>query len=255
MGFSITFNPSGRYAAGFADRNMMNAYRSLQRLSSGLRINSAADAPAELVISERLRSQIAGLSQKIENTSANISKYQTASSELSEMRSQLTDIRTLAVGAANEAGNSEAAQAAYAATAGHIVDRYNETIKTATYNGAELLDGSEGSVAEVKPLESVDLSTAESAQASIETIDKAINELDEQVVKVGATQRNDLESQMQSLEITRQNLIAAESQLRDTDYAAEFSSFVRGSIQTRASMAMQAHSRLNAEVILGILKA
>lgn len=91
-----------------------------------------------------------------------IGKYQTASSFVSEMRSKLIELRTLAIGAANEGGNSKSAQAAYAATADYIISSYNYILETAEYNGMNLLDGSDGPLAEVGELEGVDLSSAKS---------------------------------------------------------------------------------------------
>ncbi|MDH4157142.1 MAG: flagellin [candidate division Zixibacteria bacterium] len=255
MGFGITGDRHGQYISLFANRHLWHMYNSLGRLSSGLRLNSAADGPAQLVISERLRTQIGSLTQEIENRSALIGKYQSASSTLQELRSQLTDLRSLAVSAANEGGNDESAQAAYGTVGDLIVGSYNRTIETAEYNGSNLVDGSEGAVATVSELEGIDLSSAESAQASIALIDEAIDGLDEQIIEVGATQKNDIESHLASLRISRQNLIAAESQIRDTDYALEFSNFVRESLQARASLAMMVHNRVNAEIILGLLRS
>ena len=254
MGLSINFSRGLSDLAIYANRSWANMYTSLNRLASGYRINSAADGPAQLVISEQLRTQIGTLSQEIENTTNTMSKYSTASSTLSELRSQLTELRTLAVGAANEGGNDEAAQAAYDATAKYVVDTYNRIISTADYNGSNLVDGTEGSVTSVDQLTGIDLSSGEAAEASMVIIDEAIGAVDTATVEVGATQKNQLESQIASLRVTRQNLIAAESQIRDTDYLAEFSSYVRTSIQMSATLSMMAHTRQNAATILGILK-
>ncbi len=146
-------------------------YKSLQKLSSGMKINSAADGPAQLIISEQFRTQIATLNQQIENTSMQIGKYSTASSTLSEMRSQLTEMRTLAIGAANEGGNSEAAQQAYADSASLLESNFNVTLNRAEYNGAVLFDGGEGSLANLTDLSGVDLSSADGANLSIVLID------------------------------------------------------------------------------------
>ena len=224
--------------------------RSMERLSSGLRINRASDDPSGLVISEQLRTQIASLNQEIQNTSALITKYQAGSSTVSEMRSRLTELRTMAVGAANEGGNDEYTQAAYATTANYIVNDYNRTLTTADYNGSNLLDGSEGSLADIEALEEIDLSTAESAQASIAVIDEAIAELDQVQTNLGATQKNELESRRSSLEVTAQNLTAAESLIRDTDFALVYSNMVGESIRLQASLAMMAHLNVTSTGVL-----
>lgn len=253
MALTISSNLSGISIAISSNQHLLNAYKSMQKLSSGFRINSAADGPAELVISEQLRAQIAGLTQKIENAQATIGKYQTASSYTTELRSQLTELQRLAVGAANTGVNDEAAQAAYAASAEQIVARFNELVTTAEYNGHKLFDGSEGSLGTIAELEGVDFSSADSVEQSIAAIDSAVNNVNEVMVDTAAYQNYQLESSIRSMEVTRQNLIASESTIRDTDYLSEFTNFVRESIQAKASLALLAHSRVNAQILLGFL--
>lgn len=225
-------------------------FLSLERLSSGLRINRASDGPADLVISEKLRSQIASLNQEIENISANIGRYQYTSSSVGQLRSKLTELRTLAVGAANEGGNSDAAQAAYEAAAVSIRAGYNHLIDSAEYNGSNLLDGSQGSLADVSKLDNIDLRSAEAAVDSMAVIDAAIAEVDQVQVELGATQKNSLESERASLEVTKSNLISAESNLRDADYALEYTNFIAQSFKLKASMFLLAHSYISANTVL-----
>jgi len=255
MGLSINHLPESSHISLFTNQLWLLMNKSMSALSSGWQINTAADGPAELVISEQLRAQIAGMSQQIENTNAQIYKYQTASSTLSEVRSQLTDLRTLAVGASNEGGNSEATQAAYGGSADYLRESINNTIANAEYNGVGLFDGSEGSLASFNPIDGVDLSSAEAASVSMEVIDEAITAVDEVIVDVGASQANDLELQVATYYTTRQNLIAAESQIRDTDYLMEYSNLIRESIQMQASMAMMSQGWMNAETILSIFQS
>lgn len=230
-----------------------NMFKSLQKLTSGYRINFAADGPAQLVISEQFRAQIASLNQKIENTTNLIGKYSTASSTISGMRSQLTELRTLAIGAANEGINNEAAQQAYVDSAQSIINTFNYTGNNAEYNGAKLLDGSARSLGKVDKLENIDLSTAVSAAASIETIDAAISDLDSLMTDIGATQKNELEHERVSIEITRENLIAAESNMRSTDFALEISYFLNEQIRFQAGIAMMAHQKMMSSSILKLL--
>lgn len=253
MSISIRFDLGSSLSSRSINSNYLSLMKPLEKLASGLSINWASDGPAVLVISEQLRSQIASLNQEIENTSAMIGKYETASSFVSEMRSKLTELRSLAIGAANEGGNSESAQAAYATTADYVVSSYNHILETAEYNGMNLLDGSEGSLAEVSELDGIDLSSAESAQESIGVIDSAIEELDKVQVDLGATQKNELEAHRVSLEVTLQNLEAAESQLRDTDYAQEYSTFIGEMVKFQTSVALLAHSRIGANTVLSLL--
>lgn len=225
----------------------------LEKLSSGKKINWAGDAPSTLIISERLQTQIAALNQEIENTTQLIHKYETASSYVSEMRSKLTELRTLAVGAANEGINDETMQAAYATEADAIVQSYNDLLKTASYNGALLFDGSEGALGELTELQGIDLSTPEAAQNSLQLLDQTIEEIDNFQTELGATQKNELEAHVASLQITTQNLEAANSILLDTDYAQSYSSLMGELIKFQAAAALFAHSNMTADSVLLLL--
>jgi len=118
-----------------------------------------------------------------------------------------------------------------------------------------MLDGSEGSLAEVARLESIDLSSAEAAEASLAVIDQAIAELDSAQMDLSATQKNELESRRSSLEITAQNLQAAESVRRDADYAVEVANLVTEMIRLNASMALLSHTNIGANSVLKLLGA
>ena len=254
MSLSINYNQSNSNivsATNFIYQNMMS---SMEKLSSGYKINHASDGPAQLVISEQLRTQIGSLSQKIENTNMQIAKYNTGSSYVSEMRSSLNDLRSLAVGAANEGINSESAQQAFDSAAQSLVGTYNDKIDNVEYNGYKLLNGDEGSLADISALEGIDMSSPEAAEASIEIIDNAISELDSAQVEIGSTQKNELTSARASMEITRQNLLAAESQIRDTDIVREYSNFMSQQIKLKMSTALMAHSFIQANTVLSLTK-
>lgn len=253
MIFSINTNMAMLGIAKKTNDNFAALYRSMEKLASGLRINRASDDPAGLVISEKFRSRIASLNKEVENTTHLINKYETGSSTVMEMRSKLTELRTLAVGAANEGINDPASQAAYVMSAGYISASFNDMAATAEYNGKKLLDGSEGSLAAVSTLENISLSSAENAEASIVVIDAAIAELDSIQVELGATQKNDLESRRSSLEITAQNLQSADSLLRDIDYALEVANMVSEMIKVQTSLALMSHTKLQANSVLKLL--
>ena len=254
MSISIRTDLGSRLTVAAFNQNWNDLYGSLERLATGRRISSAADDPAGLVISKRLQSQIASLNQEIENITATIGKYQTVSGSIGELRDQLTELRSLAVGASNAAFNDEGAQEAYAVAAESLVNTYNRTIANARYNGAPTLDGSEGSLATVAQLEGIDLSSPESAAAAIETIDRAASALDQTIIELGATQRNDLESRRQTLEVTCQNLTAAESAIADTDYALEMSTFTSSLIRSQATMALLGHSFLTNQTVVSLMQ-
>ncbi len=230
-----------------------NFNSSLERLSSGLLINSASDGPAQLVISERLRAQIGSLNQELENISAMVGKYETASSYLGDLRSRLTDVRSLALAASNEGVNDEFAQEAYDMAATLTVESFNNLAQSASYNGHTLFDGSEFALANIPELTGVDLSSAATAQESIEIIDEAIAEVDAAHVEVGAAQKYDLESRRSSLEVTRQNLISAESQIRDLDFAREYSTMIAEKIKLQVGLSLLNQDFLNGAMILKLL--
>jgi len=227
--------------------------RSAERLSTGLRINRAADDPAGLVISERMRSRIASLNQEIENVSIQIRKYETASSHALQLRGILTEVRSLAIAASNEGFNSDAMQNAYQAEANRMVEAYNFIAENAAFGEQKLFDGSDGSLADVPALSQLDMSTAEAAQAAVETIDAETARLDSTIIDIGAAQKNDLESRLTNLRIEAENLTAAESQIRDTDFLQEFTNFMKYQMMTKASISLLAHSFITPQSVLALM--
>ena len=113
MPMRINYNNSSARGVYDLNRSYQMLMAAMEKLSSGLRINRASDDPAGLVISEQMRSQIASLNQEIENTSLTIRKYNTADATVSQMRSVLQGVRSMAVGAANGGINDQAAYDAY----------------------------------------------------------------------------------------------------------------------------------------------
>jgi flagellin len=234
------------------NRNYNDLFHSLERLATGRRINRASDGPADLVISLQLETRIASLNAEIDGISASINKYETVSSSVLQLRDQLTELRSLAIGAVNAGGNDEAAQEAFATSAELLVESYNRSISEAEHNGQATLDGSEGSLAEVSELTGIDLSTPEGAAASLEVIDSAASALDHVMMDLGATVKYELRGRQQALEVTRENLTAAHSQILDTDYAMEMSRFAAGLIRTQAAMAVLGHSLLNDRSVISL---
>lgn len=251
----ISFNPDSNTLSALRSADWANkrVNKAMAQLASGLRINSAADDPAALVISEQLRAQIAGLNQEIENVSATINKYQTVSDSVMGIRSQLTELRTLAIGASNQATNSAAAQEAYQAAADEIVASINDNISSSVYNGKQTLDGSSESMLDLGAMSDVDFGSPESVAAAISDIDQMVQAVDNGLTELGAVQKNELETSLNTLEQTRENLVSSESQLRDADFGEVLSTFVSGMIQEKASLAMLAHSRVSNEMVLSLL--
>ena len=232
------------------NKSYRSLFSSMEKLSSGFKINRASDNPAGLVISEQLRAQIASLGQEIKNIDANMNKYATADAMVGVMRDQLVDMRAMAVGAANTAFNSPEAQIAYQRSGELLSESYNRQIENAEYNDSKLFDGSEGSVANIDKMANIDFSTADTVEASIVEIDKALAQLDRVQIEIGAKQKNEFEAMRASKMVTRENLIAAESSLRDTDFGSEFINMVKSSLQMKVGLALMAHSRINSLTIL-----
>ena len=243
--------------ANYITLNLNRAYgamlKSMEKLSSGYRINRASDDPAGLVISEQMRSRIASLNQEIENTTISINKYQTADSAALELRQNLTELRSLAVATANSGYNDETTTKAYQAEADNIVANYNRVRQNTSFGNQKLLDGSLGSVAVVPELAPFDLSTAESSEAAMESIDKEITRMDSVLSDIGATQKNDLESRLANLRIEVQNLTAAESQIRDLDFITEYSNFLRNRLVVQAAMSILSHNHISSQTVLRLL--
>lgn len=253
MGLGIKNNMLAVNLARNLNQTMYNLGKSMEKLSSGLKINSAADDPAGMVISERMRTRIASLNQEIENVSYQINKFKTADSALLQERRKLTELRTLAIAAANEGGIDESARAAYQSEANNIVNSFNMIRESSEFGSQKLLDGSEGSVADVSELITVDLSDAEAAEAAINQIDDEISRLDAQIADVGATRKNSLESRLTNLRIESQNLVAAESQIRDVDYSREYANFVKNQMLLKSTMSLFAHTSISSSSVLSLI--
>ncbi len=255
MGLTINYNLDSSNLFRISGLISRDIYSTMEKLSSGWNINNASDGPAALVISERLRTQIASLNQQLDNTSLRIAKYETASSAVSELRTHLTAMRTLAVSASNSGVHDENSLAAIDAEASSLVSTYNNQIDNAEFNNLKLLDGSESSIAEVSSLEGIDLTSETGAAEALEVIDQKIREIDSVQVNIGSIQKYELLTSRSSLEITQQNLIAAESHIRDTDIAEKYSDLVRQSIKLQMTIALMSHSNILGNSVLSLLKS
>lgn len=232
---------------------MDGVFHSLEKLSSGLRINRASDDPAGLVISEQMRSRIGSLNQEIENISHSMNKYSTADSAALELRRTLTAMRTYAVEAAGAGYADENTYQAWQGSLDGLVSSYNFIVDSASFGTQKLLDGSAGSVADIEELEQIDVSSPEAAAAAVETIDSKIAALDQDLVAIGARQHGDFESRRNSLRIEMENLTAAESSIRDTDYVAEFSNLIRNKLVVRMGVSLLAHSYITTQSVLNLI--
>lgn len=264
----------------------MNAYRnltvteghlakSLEKLSSGYRINRAADDAAGLSISEGLRAQVGGLKVAVRNAQDAISVVQTAEGALTEVHSILQRMRELAVQASNDGAANGDPQSAANSEVAELVKELDRIADTTKFGSQTLLDGSytnkefmvgDGtssadvisvSVADMTSsgltLASVDLSTAAAAKTSIGLIDAAIKSVSTERATLGAYQ-NRFEHTIANLSVAAENLSASESRIRDTDMALEMMAFTRSQILQQAGTAMLAQANAAPQSVLSLLR-
>ncbi|MCK4857727.1 MAG: hypothetical protein KAT58_07160 [candidate division Zixibacteria bacterium] len=227
--------------------------KTMQRLSSGLKINQASDGPAELVISEQMWSQIGSLTQSVKNLEMNINRNNVADSAITELRDKLKSIRTVALAAANEGSATEETAAAYQQQLNDLVESFNSQRNMAVFGEQQLLDGSNDSVADIDELPELDVSDLEQAKNTITKIDQAISHLDSEQVKIGSMTKQEYESTIRSLEVSSQNLVAAESVIRNTDYALEQTNYIKQMIQLNAGLATLAQGNLVSESVYKLM--
>lgn len=228
--------------------------KSMEKLSSGLKINRASDDPSGLIISEQLRSRIVEIEQEIRNLDARDAKLNTAEGNMSTMQNDLHAMREVALSAANEGGNSEEAQKAYQASMDNAVESYNQTAQNASYGNQKLLDGSSGSVADIDKMNNIDISTRVNAEEAVKYIDEKLAELSQERGDIGAEQKNDIAAQRSNYQTELVNLTASESSIRDTDMAKEYMNFVKNEIQLKSGMAMMAHQKQVPNLVLNFLQ-
>jgi flagellin len=144
MPLTIANNVSSLISQHNVGRSENNLKKSLERLSSGLKVNRGADGPAALVISEKQRTQIAGLKQAIDNSEKAVSLVQTAEGALNEINSLLIKIRSLALDSANSGVNDDQSLAANQAEIDNALDTINRIANNTQFGIKKLLDGSAG---------------------------------------------------------------------------------------------------------------
>ena len=261
-----------------ANRNLgvssMSLGKSLEKLSSGYRINRAGDDAAGLVISQKLRAEVSGLRQATRNSQDAISFVQTAEGALSEVHNMLGRMRDLAVQAANDT-NDTAARTAIDAEVDALAAEIDRIGTDTTFSGATVFSatalnfqvGSEGAAGNQiqvtvgvldantlggNDLAALDLTTAANARTSIENIDLAIAAVSTTRGTLGAAQ-NRFESTIRNLQVTTENLSASESRIRDTDMAAEMVNFTKTQILQQAGTAMLGQANSIPQSVLRLL--
>jgi flagellin len=262
--------------------------KSLEKLSSGYRINRAADDAAGLAISESLRSQIGGLKVAVRNAQDGISVVQTAEGALNETTSILQRMRDLAVQASNGGSQDTTAQANADTEFKQLNSELDRIAVTTKFGQQSLLDttyagafqvGSDSSTVNASnvitvditaagalngltitgldsaglALSASDLTTTTTATAAIDSIDTALKDVSTVRAKLGAYQ-NRFEHTINNLNVAVENLSASESRIRDTDMASEMVNFTRSQILSQAGTAMLAQANQSPQGVLKLLQ-
>jgi len=257
--------------------------KSLQRLSTGYRINKAADDAAGLTISESLKAQARGAQIASQNAQTGVNLLQTAEGDLGIIQDNLQRIRDLAVQAANDT-NGSSERTAIESEVSQRLDEITRLSKASKFNTIGLLDGSSTALnlqiggnsetstnvidvagGSVNPLGAADasalgvsittgttLATASAASAYIDTIDTAIADVSERRSTIGSIQ-NRLDSAIQSLSIKFENMSASESRIRDVDVSKEAAALTKNQILQQASAQLLAQANQAPQVALTLI--
>jgi len=253
MGLTINTNTGSMNTVRNLSMMQRALNKTMDKLSSGQKINSAADNPAGLVISEQMRAQIGSIAQKVVNLDTVINKNNTADSALMQMEDNLLEMRDMAVAATSTGSADENMVEAYENAMNNSVDSFNKVVEESSFGNTKLLDGSEGSVADIKLVEEFDLTDSAKAEEAIATIDGKLAEIQKVHGELGATTTHELASMRSSLEISHNNLVAAESNIRDTDMAKEQTNFVSQLLRLQSSTAMLAQGNQLSQAVFGLI--
>jgi flagellin len=254
-----------------AQRNLNSSQAAMatavQRLSSGLRVNSAKDDAAGLAIAERMNAQVRGMNVAMRNAADGISLAQTAEGALGSIGGNLQRMRELAVQAANatSSGDLTALNSEYQ----QLVSENTRLIAVTSFNGTSLLSGSISLAFQVGAnntandritvtssavsITSGDLTSTANAQTAIGNMDTALNTVNGLRATFGATQSR-FEAVINGLQIAAENSAASRGRIVDADYAAETAALTRAQILQQAGTAMLAQANAAPQSVLSLLR-
>jgi flagellin len=276
----INHNLSAMFANRLLKYRELSLNKDIEKLSSGMRINRAGDDASGLAVSEKLRSQVRGLNQAERNIANAVSFIQTAEGYLQESQDILHRIRELSVQSANGIYTPEDRMQIQVEVS-QLVDEVNRIASHAQFNGMDLLQGdfARGSelggvqfqvganmdqnelafigtmTAEALGLtgqQSVTISTPEGANMAIGIVDNALTVVSRQRADLGAYQ-NRFEMAAQGVAVAAENLQAAESNIRDTNMAAQMVEYVKNNILIQSGTAMLAQANVKTQSVLQLL--
>jgi flagellin len=282
MALTINTNVQSLNAQRNLSKSQASLANSMQRLSSGLRINSAKDDAAGLAISDRMSAQIRGMNQAVRNANDGISFSQTAEGALGEMTNILQRMRELSVQSANGTNSTED-RTALNAEFTELKDEIERISTDTKFNGQVLLKGGfsgsgaakfqiganageqisvaitkidkttlGGSVA-AKKLSTMTISTAAGASQAMANLDVALSQVDSVRGNLGAKQ-NRLESTIANLSNVSENLSAARSRIVDADIATETSEMTKMNILQQAGVSILAQANQSSQLALSLLQ-
>ena len=275
----INTNVMALNASNMLAGNQSGVQKSINKLSSGLRINSAADDAVGLAISEKMRSQIRGLNQAESNAQDGISLIQTAEGALQQTTDILQRMRELIVKAENTGVLSKDDEKSIEVEMAQLKVEINRIALSTSFNGKTLLDGKYNGTdpdkdvlkfkvgantltedtlkitignmtAQSLKLDDIKLSDP---SAALKSIDKIIIDVSSQRARLGAYQ-NRMEYAIESISATAENLTNAESRIRDVDMAAEMVTFTKNNILQQSAMSMLAQANQQPMQILSLLQ-
>jgi flagellin len=274
MGFRINTNIGAMNAHRNATMNNIGLDKSLNSLSSGLRINKAADDSAGLAIANKLSAQSQGLGQAISNANDGIGLIQTADGALEEFGNILKRIRVLAVQASNDTQDTTS-RSYIAKEISALAEQANDIGADTQFNGINLLDATGGTAgtftfhtgAYANETQSViigsatitaiagtfTVAAATSAEATITNMDTGITAIDGLRATLGAAQ-NKLESTVRNISVTQVNISAAESQIRDVDFASESAKFAKHNILAQSGSYAMSQANAVQQNVLKLLQ-
>jgi flagellin len=279
MTMSVNTNLFSMNAQRNLSKSQSSLATSMQRLSSGLRINSAADDSAGLAISQRMNAQVRGMNVAIRNANDGISLSQTADGALASVGDSLQRMRELAVQARNST-NSDSDKESLNLEFGQLSSEISRVLGGTTFNGKTILGADAGTLtfqvgANVTTNDSIDIATTDlTADALITTvtgasigsaadataiatvitdIDSAIDDINSQRATFGASQ-NRFNSVVANLQTSVENQSAASSRITDADFAAETANMSRAQILQQAGTAMVAQANQLPQSVLRLLQ-
>ncbi len=281
MALTINTNVASLNAQRNLGKSQGALNKSMQRLSSGLRINSAKDDAAGLAISDRMTSQIRGLNQAARNANDGISLAQTAEGALQETTNILQRMRELAVQSANDTNTSDD-RSSLNAEFSQLISEIDRIADTTSFNGKVLLSGgftstnaavfqvganagqtitvsidaatasALGGTASTARIDDLGVTTRASASTAITNIDSAISQVDTIRGDLGAVQ-NRFESTIANLSNVSENLSAARSRILDADIAQETSDMTKFNILQQAGVSILAQANQAPQLALSLL--